>query len=135
MTRQTDWQQRLDDYIADNMAVPFDWQTHNCTTFAAGWVREATGCTNTVPESASARQALRAVQAHGGLHANACKWLGEPVPGAFARCGDVVLLHVPRSRNRTSKAFGVCVGAVVAAQGPGGLVMVPITETEAAWRV
>ena len=130
MTRQTDWQQRLDTYIADNMAVPFDWQTHNCTTFAAGWVREATGRVLEVPATESAAVATRTVKQLGGLLADACRQLGEPLPGAYAQCGDVVLLQLP-----DATAFGVCLGAVCAAQGPDGLVMVPITETEAAWRV
>lgn len=130
MTRHTDWQHRLDAYIASNMATTFDWQTQNCTTFAAGWVFEATGKILEVPATDSASKAARTVKSLGGLLADARRQLGGELSGTFAQSGDVVLLTLA-----DSQGFGICLGSVCAAQGPGGLVMVPITEAEAAWRV
>lgn len=130
MTRHTDWQARLDAYVAGHMAAPFDWRANNCTTFAAGWVALATGRVMQVPTTKTAAAATRAVAKLGGLLKDARRQLGDELPGTFAQCGDVVLLTVGET-----KAFGVCVGASVAAQGPDGLVLVPITQAEAAWRV
>lgn len=130
MTRHADWQHRLDSYIAASVATPFDWTTHNCTTFAAGWVHEATGRTLDVPITKTAAAATRTVAKLGGLLADARRQLGEELQGTFAQCGDVVLLTLANT-----KAFGVCLGPVCAAQGIDGLVMVPITQAEAAWRV
>lgn len=129
------WQSLLDDYVQTHAQVPFDWHLHNCATFATRWVELATGVQLQVPDTPTVRHALRSVVQIGGLHADACKQLGEPVPGAFARVGDFVLLKLPRSRGRVAKVFGVCLGGVVAGQGARGLVMVPITQAEAAWRV
>lgn len=130
MTRHPDWQARLDAYVAAHMTTAFDWQAHNCTTFAAGWVFEATGHAIEVPSTDTALVATRCIAKLGGLLADARRQLGAELPGAMAQCGDVVLLTVAGT-----KAFGVCLGSVCAAQGHEGLVMVPITEAEAAWRV
>lgn len=135
MSRTPDWQALLDAYIRENEVRPFDWRAQNCSTFATDWVRLATGRVLEVPATATAREALRVVRGIGGLHADACRQLGEPVLGTMARCGDFVLLGLPRSRGRVVRAFGVCLGPVAAAQGPAGLLMVPITEAEAAWRI
>lgn len=133
--RHPDWKMLLDEYVRKHETVPFDWRSHNCVTFAAEWLRLATGVTLEVPRTQGVRDALRAVDAAGGLYAAACRQLGEPVPGLFAQPGDLVLLNLPRSCGRVLRVSGVCLGSVVAAQGPNGLVMVPITEAEAAWRV
>lgn len=135
MTRKNNWQTLLDGYIAANALQPFAWHGQNCSTFAADWVRIATGRPVQVPATATAREALRTVRGLGGLRQDACRQLGEPVPGPFACVGDVALVAVPRSRGRVVRAFGICLGAVVAAPGPRGLLMLPITEAEAAWRV
>lgn len=133
--RKQNWQTLLDTHVAAHQSTAFDWRANNCTTFAAAWVTLATGLRTEVPTTSSARAALRAVKNLGGLHADACRQLGEPLPGAFAHCGDVVLLKTPRSRGRVAYAFGVCLGAVCAAPSTTGLMMLPITEAEAAWRV
>lgn len=130
MTRHTDWQARLDAYLLDHQARPFNWLSNNCTTFAAGWIELATGQVMHVPKTATAKTAARTVARLGGLLKDARRQLGQEIPGNFAQCGDVVLLTVA-----DAKAFGVCIGASVAAQGPDGLVLVPITQAEAAWRV
>lgn len=133
--RFNNWQDRLDAYIAKHERQPFNWHKQNCSTFAAGWVTEATGRVIEVPLTQSAIEACRAVQSLGGLFADACRQLGEPIAGTMARCGDVVLLSLPGDDNEPHKAFGVCLGAVVAAQGREGLLMLPVTGAEAAWRV
>ena len=98
-------------------------------------MRAATGYAAQVPPTATARVALRALRGLGGLHADACRQLGAALPGTMARVGDIVLLRLPRSRGRTAYALGVCLGALCAAPSAGGLLMVPITEAEASWRV
>lgn len=131
MNKQSDWHDRLDAYVLANMHAPFDWQDHNCTTFAAGWVTEATGQVLDVPTTQTAKAALRAIAGVDGLLADAKRQLGDGVPALFAQTGDVVLLALEDGR----KAFGVCLGGSCAAPGPAGLMFVPITQAEAAWRV
>ena len=133
--RKQNWQHLLGEHVARHQSTSFDWRANNCTTFAASWVNIATGRATEVPTTTSARAALRAVRSLGGLHADACRQLGKPVPGAFAQCGDVALLKTSRSRGRITYALGVCLGAVCAAPGLTGLMLLPITEAEAAWRV
>lgn len=133
--RRIDWQDALDSYITANEKTPFVWKSHNCLTFAATWARIANGRQAQLPSADTARQAIRVVKDLGGLYIDACENLGEPVPGTFARCGDVVLLKTPRSRGRVAYALGVCLGAVCAAPSTTGLMMLPITEAEAAWRI
>ncbi|MFC5524011.1 DUF6950 family protein [Polaromonas jejuensis] len=133
--RHPNWQALLDDYVRANERKPFAWSGQNCSTFATEWVRIATGRVLAVPDTLTAREALRTVRGLRGLYADACTQLGEPVPGLMARSGDFVLLRLPRSRGRVVRVFGVCLGSVVAGQGTNGLVMVPITEAEAAWRI
>lgn len=131
MQRVHDWQSRLDAYLAEHRGRAFDWAGHNCVSFAAGWVERATGTALELPAAQDVRSALRLVREAGGLAAGAAGRLGEPVGGMFARVGDVVLVRLsPRRR-----AFGVCIGATVAAPGMKELLMVPITQAEAAWRV
>ena len=132
--RFDDWKQRLDAYVDANRDVPFDWQGQNCSTFAAGWVTECTGRVIEVPVTKTALSACKAMKSIGGLFADACRQLGDSIPGLMAQAGDVVLVTVPYE-NEQRKAFGVCLGAMIAAQGIAGLVMLPITEAEAAWRV
>jgi hypothetical protein len=134
-SRHPDWQTLLDVYVAKHERLKFDWQNNNCTTFASDWITEATGRVMEVPATETARKALRELASLSGLKAEACRQMGEPLMGTFAQCGDVVLLRMPRSRNRTSYAMGICLGPVCAAPGHESLLMVPITEAEAAWRV
>lgn len=134
--RCEDWKEKLDAHVAAHEFVHFDWLTHNCTRFATEWVRMATGFEMTVPVTPTALSARRAVQALGGLQAEVSRQLGAALPGTMAQCGDFVLVSFPRPADgEAEKACGVCIGAVVAAQGPQGVVLVPITEAEAAWRV
>jgi hypothetical protein len=133
--RCEDWKEKLDAHVAAHECVPFDWLTHNCTRFATEWVRMATGFEMNVPVTPTALAAHRVIQELGGLQAEVSRQLGEALPGAMAQCGDFVLLSLPSAEGGVYKACGVCIGALVAAQGPQGVVMVPITEAEAAWRV
>lgn len=132
--RHPDWKQRLDAYVELNRNAPFDWKTQNCSTFAAGWVTECTRRVIEVPVTKTALAACKAMKSIGGLFADACRQLGDSIPGLMAQSGDVVLLNVVYE-GESRKAFGVCLGSVIAAQGVEGLVMLQITEAESAWRV
>ena len=133
--RHLDWKNRLDGYIAAHEHTPFDWAAQNCASFAAGWVQLACGNELQLPATPDAKTALQAVKGLAGLLAAARAQLGDELPGLFAQPGDVVLLNLPRARNRSALAFGVCLGPVCAAPGPLGLLMLPITQAESAWLV
>jgi hypothetical protein len=135
MKRCDDWKEKLDAHVAAHEAVPFDWLEHNCTRFVTEWVRLATGFEMTVPVTPTALAAHRVIEQLGGLQAEVSRQLGQPILGTMAQCGDFVLISLARPDGEASKACGICIGAAVAAQGPLGVVMVPITEAEAAWRV
>jgi hypothetical protein len=134
--RRVDWKLALDAYVEQHRAAPFDWCAHTCASFAAGWVLVATGADLDVPQPADALQAARLVDAMGGLFAEVTRQLGDALPGLFAQSGDVVLVRLEAGEGQpVRKALGVCLGACAAAPGASGLLVVPITHAEAAWRV
>lgn len=130
----------LDAYLAS--AQPFNWATHNCAHFAAGWVRLKTGrdvLSEWLGTMQNTRAALRALHRAGGYKAAADRALGAHLSGAYAARGDVVLLQanpVARLAGRyCGMAWGICTGRQIAALGKQGLLMLPITAGSAAWRV
>jgi hypothetical protein len=131
MNRVHDWQLRLEAFARERMARPFAWGSNDCALFAADCVRALTGET-LCPElrGYDGRGALRLQEEHGGLHGLASWALGEPIPTAFARVGDVVLV-----RMGDGQALGICNGGVVIGPGPDGMAVVGMDAALAAWRV
>jgi hypothetical protein len=133
--RHADWKHRLDAYLARHARTPFAWSEHNCATFCAGWVFEATGLAIELPVVDDEGAAHGELAAAGGIEAAVTARLGEPVLGAFARQGDIVLVRLPVLGGMPRRALSVCVGAAAAGPGPSGLMRMPISQAEAAWRV
>lgn len=128
----------LDAYLQRHAGQPFCWRTHNCAHFAAGWVREVRGVDllhSWGPLMYQTRVALRRLRAEGGHQVVADRALGPHLPGVYAARGDVVLLHTKRLRRFTGSAWGICTGNRIAALGPSGVLAVPMSYAEAAWRV
>ena len=105
--------------------------------FAAGWVALVTGrdpVAATAGRYAGCREALRLMVAATGsadLVVATSVILGPPLNQPLtARLGNVVAITTP-----TGPALGLCAGAEVAAPGPGGLVVRPLTSIIAAWRL
>lgn len=133
LKRCRDWQERLQAFVAARLAAPFVWGVNDCALFAAGGVQAITGADFAAALGAShtsARTAWRAARAAGGLEGLARAALGPPLPAAYARPGDVVLLPMGRWQ-----ALGLCNGAGVLGPGPRGLVTMPRAQALACWRV
>lgn len=131
MKRLEDWPERLAAYVDAHRDTPFRWGQNDCATFAAGAVEAITGHPMEVPIVESAQDYARFVADLGALREHVTDHLGEPLASpAFAQRGDVVLLLVD---GRDS--LGVCIGAQVAAPGPTGLLVVPLSRASTAWRV
>lgn len=131
MKRLEDWPERLAAYVDAHRDTPFRWGQNDCATFAAGAVEAITGHPMEVPTVESAADYARFVASSGALGEHVTDHLGEPLASpAFAQRGDVVLLLVD---GRDS--LGVCIGAQVAAPGPTGLLVVPLSRASTAWRV
>lgn len=137
MMRHPDWPTRLAAHLASVKALPFAWVHNDCCTFAAGAVRAITGVDHMAPYRGkyfTRTGATRMLAKAGGLQSwvNIC--LGEPLPTpALAGRGDVVLFEMVAPHG--PQALGICVGAHIAAPGPAGMVLLPITVAVAAWRV
>lgn len=129
----TDWFTALDAHVDACRAQPFAWGSHDCCTFAADWVNIVRG-TDPMADLRGLASALacgRALAECGGLRAAVTQRMGDSIPGRFAQVGDVALVV----HGDNQRSMGVCLGPWVAAPGEAGLLMVPIDQAEAAWRV
>lgn len=129
----TEFFQVLDDFIGARRELPFAWGSQDCCNFAADWVQLVRG----VDPMADLRglnsglEANRALVAAGGLLAAVTQRMGPPIVGKMAQVGDVALVR----HSAGLLSMGVCLGPYVTAPGVAGLLMLPITHAEAAWRV
>lgn len=128
--RIQNWPRVLDEYVQAARCRPFAWGAHDCCTFAAGAVQAITGRAVALPAYVGVRQALRALQARGGLLAAVRGQLGPMQAPARARRGDVLLLW-----QAGRDVLAVNLGHAWAAPGAQGLVFGPAAEAVAAWRV
>jgi hypothetical protein len=124
----------LDAYLAEVQARPFDWAAWNCCTFAAEWVRRASGLQPMagLPATGSAAAALRLHSRMGASLADAVTLqLGlAPFAAELAQVGDVVAV-----REGSAQAVGICTGRLAAVLRLDGLAHVPMGEASLAWRV
>ena len=136
LQRLPDWPLRLEAFVADRASVLFGWGSQDCALFAADCVQSITG-TDVAPPALrrhrSARAALRALHAHGGLQHIAQAALGTPIAPALAGVGDVLLTR-PSAQAR-HPMLAVCNGASAIAPGPFGLVSIDLVQVSHAWRV
>lgn len=137
MTRYPDWPAKLAAHLDTVKALPFAWVSNDCCTFAAGAVLAITGLDPMAPlrgKYATQAGAKRLIARAGGLQALVCRYLGEPLQTrAMAGRGDVVLYEMLEPYG--PHALGICVGSMIAAPGPAGTVLLPITVASAAWRI
>ena len=114
----------LCDYLQEHRAARFDWRALNCATFAAGWVRRATGVDALAGLAATgdALHCARLARTLGGLRAAVSSRLGlAEKPAAFAAIGDVVLVRESdNGAPATGGALGICCGRTVACLAAGG---------------
>lgn len=129
----TEFFQALDDFIGGRRELPFAWGSQDCCNFAADWVELVRGVDPMADLRGleSALAAGRALADAGGLLAAVTQRMGPPILGALAQVGDVALVR----HGAGLSSMGVCLGPYVTAPGDAGLLMLPITHAEAAWRV
>lgn len=132
MTRYT----KLAQYVRERAETPFVWGVNDCCTFAADWVRLATGrdpmaaLRDSYVDEESAAHMLNAP---GGLARLVTAWLScAPLPlVTTAQRGDVVLYE-----SGNGPALGVCVGEKFAAmRATGGVGYFAMRHAVSAWRV
>lgn len=131
--RHEGWEQRLSEYIASKVGVPFAWGSHDCCTFAAGALLALTGENPMFShgEYTDAAGAAIVLRDAGGI---------ERIPEAhglsllpsvsFAMRGDIVSIKID---GRTS--LGVCCGNISLFAGPVGLASKNTADCLNAWRV
>lgn len=121
----------LSGYLA--ACPPFDWATHNCTHFAAGWLQLVEGAAPPLPAVADGPTAHRAVRRLGADLADATtRQLGRALqPAAQARPGDLVLVPAPHG----SHALAICAGRTAAVLTTAGVAHIPMQQALAAWHI
>jgi hypothetical protein len=130
--RRDNWNESLNHVIDVWARVPFEWGRYDCALWAAAAVQAQTGQDFAAPFRGRYRTgagAMRALRQHGAgdLEKTITAALGEPVPVAMARRGDIVM-H--------SNAAGVCMGSHSLFMTEGeGMTRLPTLECTQAWRV
>jgi hypothetical protein len=93
MSRVSDWETRLSEYIASKRSVTFEWGVEDCCTFSAGAVEALTGV-DPVPEYrgaySTALQSARVLDGKTMEEVLDSKF--DEVPIGFAQRGDLVLM-------------------------------------------
>lgn len=115
----------LAEYITANLDKPFAWGVNDCTTFAAGWVRHATGrdYLADLPTWTNAKQALHLIKKLGGLERAVDERLTRIEPN-IAKDGDLAL------RDGCLCIFS---GPHIVGPGTDGLAFIDRMEAECAW--
>lgn len=133
MHRYSDWPARFAALVGQRIAQPFAWGQHDCVLWAADAVQALTGAdfaTAYRGTYSTALEAERLVHELGGLSAIVTACLGEPIPAAYARTGDVGMV-VTGGR----ELLAVCNGAHWLAPAEAGLAVVDLHCGVQAWRV
>ncbi len=134
--RRPDWPERLAELLEVSRTKPFIWGQHDCVQFALSVLkavdaRDWSQISHTPYRSA--RKAKRVLQEMGFESAQelAQAVLGPAyTPLSEAKRGDLAAVPTP-----FGPALGVVVGAQVAAPGKSGLVLTPLTQALACWRI
>lgn len=115
----------LAEYITRHLRVPFCWGEHDCCTFAARWVNEATGVDYLAEFGAwsSALTAVRKIRRAGGLEAIVDARL-QRINSNMAKDGDVALYR---------DSLCLFSGSQIVGPGKEGLVFISRMEAQCAW--
>jgi hypothetical protein len=130
--RHPDWPQRLAEYIDSRRGASFEWGTHDCCRFASGAVQAMTGDDPMIAFSyRNEVGATRLIRKAGSLDALVHRALGDPIPVANAKRGDVVISDLD-----FGATVGICVGAKCAfAAAEGGVTFRPLMMSRVAWGI
>lgn len=134
--RRPDWPERLAELLENSRTQPFVWGQHDCAQFALKVLKAVDARDWSQLSFApyrSARKAKRVLQEMGFENAQelAEALLGPAyTPLREAKRGDLAAVPTPQG-----PALGVVVGAQVAAPGKSGLVLTPLAQALACWRI
>ena len=131
LTRLPDWEARLSAFVAERVAMPFEWGVNDCGLFAAGVIDAVTGEDFGKPwrgkykTEAGAAKALKR-RGFDDVTGPVTQAVGEPVAPAFARRGDIV---------SEGQNLGVMWAGGALFLSEGGLVLFRGLAFVRAWRV
>lgn len=132
--RFEDWPLRLQAYVEERQARPFEWGALDCCTFAAGAVKAIAGADLLAPlglDYTNEIGAARVVKSYGETVADvATNFLGDPIPVTMAQRGDIVYRPGP-----LFGSLGVSFGVRAWFPSEGGLIAVLTLDCSQAWAV
>lgn len=130
--RLNNWPDKMWREVERWQSVPFEWGSNDCCLFVArvtdamcGSCHAETLATHYHDEAS----AVQYIKASGGIGPAVSQYIGQPERKRPTR-GDVVLFDGPHG-----DTLGICVGAVIAAMGPEGVVMLPKCVTQLTWSI
>jgi hypothetical protein len=135
MKRLTNWEQRLNDYLADVFDKPYEWGTHDCALHAANAVEAQTGVDlaqsfrGQHSDEAGANAAISAA-GYSSLAALVDDLLPRVVRSSAQR-GDLVLTK----EGNLAVVWGPVALAVGHDEHSVGLIRIPREDWRKAWRV
>lgn len=116
MGRVTDWEKRLDDFIAKARLKPYQQHEWNCCLFARDCVQALTG---TLLPAVWKGSVVDTVDGAGM----------QRIAPTHAQRGDLVLVATPE------ETVGVCLGIKSAFVGIGGFLFLRTSRAQVAWKV
>lgn len=120
----------LDDYLA--ACPPFNWRTHNCGHFAAGWLQVVEGAAPPAPAmscGAAYHRALRQLQVDLAGYITLTLQRRPMVP-AIARPGDLLLWDC-----NGQQGLAICNGRTAAGISTAGVRHIPLQYATHGWLV
>lgn len=132
MVRRHDWASRMFDVAQAHEGRDFSWGVNDCCLFVARVVDAMTDSdfeAQILSRYSDEATARAFILEYGLLEVAVSHYLGEPVTRSPQR-GDACLIH-----GGEDYALGVCLGSHVAAMGPTGLRMLPLSEVIKVWPV
>jgi len=130
--RRFDWPERLAAAVEAARGAPFEWGRHDCATWVCDTVADLTRVASAAEawrgRYSTAKGSLKVLRRLGwsDLGEMGDALFGARVTPLAAQRGDVAM---------AGDALGLVVGQSVAVLGEDGLVMVPLQDAVAAWRV
>ena len=135
LVRVEGWEKRLAAFIEARRTMPFAWGVNDCVSFGIDAVAAITGVTTRRVTWTTAREALAAVDAAGGLAAALTAILGTPHDNwRRARRGDVVLTATNDLEGGRGPVM-ICLGEQIAGPGVEAMQMLPVSLAVKVWRV
>jgi hypothetical protein len=131
--RRDNWPDLLAAYIEERRNAPFAWGSNDCCLFAADWVELCTGkdyAETWRGSYSSGLGAVRILDEAGGVEALVDALRLHRVAPQQARRGDIVAQQAGGGIT-----LGICIGPTTVFVAKTGLVFMPISNIETAWRI